>query len=103
MVVEICYNDFIVAVDSSKVRTWTKKYTIKYNSANVNIHLPPPHTCKLRVTVATAAKLGDQLAVGLKDEDATSLVVDDYDVSVSVHSHAFRTQQLPQTDLVLQK
>lgn len=60
-------------------------------------------TCKLRVAVATATKLGDQLAIGLKDEDAASLVVNDYDVSVSVHGHAFRTQQLSQTDLVLQK
>lgn len=77
----------------------TKKF--RFLESSVSVHSIKP-TCKLRVTVATTTELRDQLAVGLKDEDATRLVVDNNDVSVSVHGHAFRTQQLSQTDLVLQ-
>lgn len=54
------------------------------------------------VAVATVTKLGDQLAVELKDEDAAGLVVDHNDVAVSVHRHAFRAHQLPRAYLVLE-
>lgn len=52
-------------------------------------------TCKLPVTVAAVTKLGDQLAVELKDEDAAGFVVHHDDVAVSVHRHAFGAHQLP--------
>lgn len=52
-------------------------------------------TCKLSITIATVTKLGDQLAVGLEDENAAGLVVDHDDVAVSVHHHAFRSHQFP--------
>lgn len=58
-------------------------------------------TCKLPVAVSAVTKLGDQLAVGLEDEDATRLVVHDDDVAIPVHRHAFGAHQLARANLIL--
>lgn len=42
-------------------------------------------TCKLLVSVATATKLGDQLASEVEDEDGAGLVVHHDEVTVLIH------------------
>jgi len=58
-------------------------------------------TCELPVRRSLGAKLGDQLPVGLEDEDAARLVVHGDDVAVLVHGHALRPHQAAHADLTL--
>lgn len=60
-------------------------------------------TCKLSVGDAAPSELGDQLAVGLENEDAAGFVVHGDDVAVLVHGHALRAQQTAAADLVLRR
>lgn len=60
-------------------------------------------TCKLSVQRAPCPKPGDQLPVGLEDEDAACLVIDSDDVTVTIHRDAFRPHQSPSTDFILSR
>lgn len=55
----------------------------------------------MSVRRSLGSKLGDQLSVGLEDEDAAGLVVHGDDVSVLVHGHTFRPHQTTGSDFVL--
>lgn len=52
-------------------------------------------TCKLLVTVAPAAKLGDELAGELEDEHRTCLVVNYDHMTVQIHSYALWPHEPP--------
>lgn len=64
---------------------------------------PPALTCKLPIRRPPASKLGHQLPVGLKDEDAAGLVVHSDNVSIFIHSHALGTHEPARTDLILRE
>lgn len=60
-------------------------------------------TCKLLVTVSPAAKLGDELASELEDEDCTCLVVNYDHMTVQIHSYALWPHEPPRAKFRLRK
>lgn len=60
-------------------------------------------TCKLFVTVSSAAKLRYQFPTGLEDEHHAGLVVHNDNVTVLIHRDALRTHQPTRPKLSLQK
>lgn len=59
-------------------------------------------TCKLFVTVSSAAKLRYQFPTGLEDEHHAGLVVHNDNVTVLIHRDALRTHQPTRPKLSLQ-
>lgn len=68
------------------------------NKMTVNIkcqYVMKASTCKLLVTVASVAKLGDQFSIRLENEDAARFIVYHNNVAISVNRYTLRTHELP--------
>lgn len=58
-------------------------------------------TCKVSVWRSPGSELCHQLPIWLEDEDTAGFIVNSDDVSVLIHSHAFRSHQSSSANFVL--
>lgn len=59
-----------------------------------DLHITIKCTCKLLVTISSAAEPGDYFPIWLEDEHAASFIVHHNDVSITIHRNTFRAHEL---------